>query len=63
MRLRLNIGHNMTYVSKTFQGTIDKEQFNIKRNFLLQMLKKHEALTIQSNFYGATPKGFQYYPF
>lgn len=63
MRLRLNVGYNMTYVSKTFQGTIDNEQFTIKRDFLLQMLRKHETLTIQHNFYGANPKGFQYDPF
>lgn len=60
MRIRLQIGESI-YLSKSFIGTFNRRQFNIKKGtWVHSRLEGGEPSTIQSMFYGAMPKGYDY---
>lgn len=57
MRLRLKIGKQV-YISQTFTGTYNQEQFDVKKNRGLAYELASNPNEMQYRFLGATPKGY-----
>lgn len=61
MRVRLEIGESV-YLSKSFIGTFNREQFILKKEtWIYDRLKDEKGATIQYILFGAIPKGYSYY--
>ncbi|WP_027001727.1 hypothetical protein [Hugenholtzia roseola] len=60
MRIRLQIGESL-YISKSYEGTFDKRQFEIKKhNYVYKELQRNKSQTAHFLFYGAVPKGYDH---